>query len=232
MPKPKNKTQYEILQDVKYFDDITSCQIIMAIQKQSGECFEKEYYNQGDGIKENFVSGFLTALSSFETVISEQLGMESEGNQIKAIQYGDFSISIVDGELLRLALISSEPIGNLFRDKCKILVDTYEEKHSYDLEKFRGDMDIFFDFRQEVEKQLDVKLNYKSKINAKSLEKYEGPKSVRKVLETMVKMGDEFYPVNLPPILMREAELTETNAKYYTYDAYLWYVFEQIESPK
>lgn len=228
MPKPRNKSQYEILMDVKYFDDITSLQIIMGIHRQSGACFEKDYYNQGEGIKENFISGMLTAFTSFEKVIGEQLGMEIDSNKPKAIQYGDFTISIVDGKLLRIALISSSPIGNIMRDKCIGFVKGYEEKHLFDLVNFRGDMDIFFDFQNVINNNLDVKLNYKSKVNKSSLEKYDGPKSVKKVFQQMVDMQEEFYPIKIAPILMREADLTDTMAKYYTYDAYRWYVFDAI----
>ena len=226
MPKSRSKSQYEILQDVKYFDDITTLQIIMAIERKSGACFAREVYNQGDGIQANFISGFLTAFSSFEKVIGEQLGLDdAEIEKLKAIQYGDFTISIVDSGVLRLSLISSNPIGNITRDKCRTLLKRYEKAHLYDLLKFSGNMDIYDDFHNYVTKELDIKLNYKSTINEDSLDRYDGPKGVKKVLKHMAQMGDEFYPVKVPPILVREANLTETMAKFYTFDAYLWYIF-------
>ena len=82
------------------------------------------------------------------------------------------------------------------------------------------------DFPKAVEKELDVKLNYLSEINEKSLENYPGPKDVRKVFRSMKKMGDQFYPGDLPAILMREAGLSETQAKWHVFEAYHWYVFE------
>ncbi|MGQ4872998.1 MAG: hypothetical protein ACTSVV_07980 [Promethearchaeota archaeon] len=229
MPRLRNKTQYEILQDVRYFDDITTLQIIMAIHRQSGACFAKVYYNQGEGIKENFISGFLTAFSSFESVICEQLGIEPGNRSFKAIQYGDFAISIIDGNLLRISLISNDTIGSIMRDKCLSLLNKYEKKHKHDLENFTGDMDIFDDFGKFVEKELDVKLNLKSVINKNSLDKYDGPKSVKKVLQHMYDMKDAFFPAKLPAILAREAKLSDTMAKFYTYDAYLWYIFDPVK---
>ncbi len=232
MPKPRNKTQFEILSDVKYFDDITTLQIIMAIHRQSGSCFQRLTFNQGEGIKENFVSGFLTAFSSFETVIGQQLGKETVENKIKAIQYGDFTISMVDGEFLRIALISATPIGNIMRDKCFSLTRMFEKRHESDLKKFSGECDTFDDFGSTVEKEIDIKLNYTSKINKLSLDKYEAPRSVKNVLSRMLEMNDAFYPAKLPSIFIREADQTETMAKYYAYDAYLWYVFEPVNNKK
>ncbi len=230
MPKPRNKTQYEILSDVKYFEDITTLQIIMAIHRTSGSCFQRITFNQGEGIKENFVSGFLTAFSSFETVVGLQLGKETVENKIKAIKYGDFTISIVDGEFLRIALISENLVGNILRDKCFALTKTFEKKHEYDLKKFTGECDTFNDVSSVVEKEIDIKLNYKSKINKLSLEKYDAPRNVKNVLSRMLDMNDIFYPAKLPSIFTREADQTETMSKFYTYNAYLWYVFEPVNN--
>lgn len=227
--KPKNHSYSEIISEVQYFEDITNLQVIMAIHRQSGACFAKVHYNKGDGIQENFVSGFLTAFSSFEKVVSEQLGTTPDIETIKAIQYGDFTITIFDQAHLRISLISSEPIRKKMREKCKILTKNYEKNQKIYLENFSGSMDLFLDFPKFVRKELDVKLNYKSQVNKGILDKYECPKNVKKVLETMAKLDEMFYPKDLPYVLMREADLNETMAKYYAYNAFLWYVFEALK---
>jgi hypothetical protein len=229
--KIKKKTDSEIYEIVKYFDDITSLQIVMGIHRTSGTAFAEEKFNSGENIKANLISGFLTAISSFEEAIGERMGKEICNSEKKAVQYGDFTITILDSQLLRIGIITGDLIGELMKKKCTTLLCNYEEKHEKDLEKFIGDKELFSDFSNMVEKELDVELNFPCKVNSEMLDKYDGSRSVRKVLEGMYEMEDIFLPKDLVSILMREADLSENHAKYYTYDLYSWYVIEAVKKP-
>ncbi|MGV9172002.1 MAG: hypothetical protein ACOC44_08090 [Promethearchaeia archaeon] len=226
--KIKKKSEAEIYEIVKYFDNITSLQIIMGIHRVSGTAFSEVKYNQGENIKANLISGFLTAISSFEEAIGSRMRKEFCKSEKKAVQYGEFTITFFDGESLRIGFITGDLMGEMMKKKCENLLTNYEEKHRRDLENFIGDKDLFSDFSKEIEKELDVELNYPCKINPEMLDKYDGSRSVRKVLENMYEMGDVILPKDLVPILMREAGLTKINAKFYTYDAYSWYVIEPV----
>ncbi|MFO8020536.1 MAG: hypothetical protein R6U96_18080 [Promethearchaeia archaeon] len=230
--KIRKKSEAEIYEIVKYFENITSLQIVMGIHRTSGTAFAEEKYNQGENIRANLISGFLTAITSFEEAIGTRMRKEFCKSEKKAVQYGEFTITIFDGDLLRIGLITGDLIGDLMKKKCKNFLADYEEKHQRDLENFIGDKEIFSDFSEEIEKELDVELNYPCKVNPEMLDKYDGSRSVRKVLKNMYEMGDVFLPKELVPILMREADLTRINAKFYTYDAYSWYVIEPIDQDK
>ncbi|MHA1439492.1 MAG: hypothetical protein ACTSPD_18130 [Promethearchaeota archaeon] len=226
----KKKKQSEIIKLVQYFDDVTSLQIVLAIHN-SGVTLNKCYYNSGEGIKENLLSAALSVITTFESEIEDQLGMDCEdkSGRIHTIDYRNFSISIFFGGLLRLGILTNTSIGSLMKEKCKDLIKQYEIVHNYDLKNFTGDIGPFNDFHEIVDKELDGKLNKKCIINIMSLNSFDAPKNVKKVFSSMHSMEDEIYPKNIPSILKREAKINLTEAKYYTYDAYISYVLEPTD---
>lgn len=223
--KHKKLSQSELISETQYFDDITNLQMIMAIHRQSGTCFATASYNDGEEIQENLVSGFLTAITSFGTEIGDAIGKNNIVSKGKSVVYGDFTITILDGKELRLGIISTNTPGRIMKEKAIHLLEKYEREHSNDLSPFKGEMSLFEDFPQLVDKMLDGDLNKKNIINYNTLKEYDGPKKVRKVLKDMHKMDEEFYPGQLPYIFNREAGLSLTEAKFYAYDAYKCYIF-------
>ncbi len=210
-----------------YFEDVTSLQIVLAIHP-SGVTVSKCYYNSGKGIQENLVSAALSVITTFQSEISDQMGMEVNRSKekIQTVDYENFTITVLDGQLLRIAVISNHKLHELMREKCMHMLHEYEKKHEYDLLYFSGETTTFEDFPQIVEKELDGKLNHKCIINHISLLSYDAPKRVRKTLASMYNMEDIMIPAKIPPILIREGGLDPQEARFYTYDAYISYVIE------
>jgi hypothetical protein len=210
-----------------YFEDVTSLQIVLAIHP-SGVTVSKCYYNSGKGIQENLVSAALSVITTFQSEISDQMGMEVEKSKekIQTVDYENFTITVLDGQSLRIAIISNQKLRERMREKCSRLLREYEKKHEYDLLYFSGETTTFEDFPQIVEKELDGKLNKKCIINHLSLLSYDAPKKVKKTLASIYNMEDILSPIKIPPILIREGGLDPQEAKFYTYDAYISYVIE------
>ena len=219
-----------------YFEDVTSLQIVLAIHP-SGVTVSKCYYNSGKGIQENLVSAALSVITTFQSEISDQMGMEvdeektglaaiEEEYKIQTVDYENFSITVIDSNLLRIAVISNNRLRDKMREKCVELLNVYQKNHEYDLLNFSGETTAFEDFSQVVEKELDGKLNHKCIINHISLLSYDAPKRVRKTLASMYSMEDVMFPAKIPSILVREGGLDPKEAQFYTYDAFISYVIE------
>ena len=233
----KNKIKgMDIKTYADYFEDVTSLQIVLAIHP-SGVTVSKCYYNAGKGIQENLVSAALSVITTFQSEISDQMGMEVDEEKtglaaiedeykVQTVDYENFSITVIDSKLLRIAVISNNRLRERMREKCIELLKIYEKKHEYNLVYFSGETTIFEDFPQVVEKELDGKLNQKCIINHISLLSYDAPKRVRKTLASMYSMEDIMIPAKIPPILVREGGLELQEARFYTYDAYISYVIE------
>lgn len=223
----RNKKLSEILSIAQYFKNVTSLQIVLGIHP-SGVTLAKAFYNAGEGIQENLVSAALSVITTFESEISDQMGMEigDKKGKIHTVDYKNFTITVFDGKLLRLGIISIGKLFSMMRDKCWHLLNTYEMAHSYDLKNFSGETTAFEDFREVVDTELDGKLNDICKINDQSLAAFDAPRKVIKILGSMHSIGDEIHPGKIPSVLVREAKLSETDAQYYTFDAYKCYVLE------
>jgi len=223
----RNKKLSEIIGISQYFANVTSLQIVLAIHP-SGVTISKAFYNSGEGIQENLVSAALSVITTFESEISDQMGIEigAKKGKIHTVDYKNFTISVFDGQYLRLGVISIGKLFSLMREKCWSLLTTYEMAHSNDLNDFTGETSIFDDFPEIVDKELDGKLNKICKINNNSLAAFDAPKKVIKILGSMHKIGDEIHPGKIPSVLVREANISETDAQYYTFEAYKCYVLE------
>ena len=121
-----------------YFDDVTSLQIILAIHP-SGVTVSKCYYNSGEGIQENLVSAALSVITTFQSEISDQMGMEvneektglaaiEEEFKIQTVDYENFSITVIDSKLLRIAVISNNRLREKMREKCITLLKVYKKQ--------------------------------------------------------------------------------------------------------
>jgi len=223
----RNKKLSEVLAIAQYFNNVTSLQIVLAIHP-SGVTIAKSFYNAGEGIQENLVSAALSVITTFESEISDQMGIDigDKKGKIHTVDYKNFTITVFDGKFLRIGIISIGKLFSIMRDNCWNLLNTYEMAHSYDLKDFSGETSIFSDFSEVVDKNLDGKLNKICKINHHSLAAFTAPKKVIKILGSMHSIGDRILPGKVPAVLVREAKISETDAQYYTFDAYKCYVLE------
>lgn len=224
----KNKVETDV---AEYFEDITSLQIVLAIHP-SGVTIAKAYYNSGSGIQENLVSAALSVITTFESEIGEQMKISETKGDFHIVDYKNFTITVLDGALLRIGIISSGKLRGIMIEKCRELLKIYEMSHKIALKNFEGETSIFDDFATVVDKQLDAVLNKKCTINYLSFEAYDAPKKIKRILFNMHQMSDELFPVKIPSILIREGGVSLTEAKFFTFNAYKSYVIEPLKEEK
>ena len=216
------------LVEAQYFKDITSILIVLAIHKESGLALSKIALHGGTGLDENLFTGFISAIGSFKNELAKQMGLrvkdEGGGN---VIEYNEFTITLMDGEYLRLGLVSNYSLGKLVKEKCEQVLRSYEAKHIDDLKNFDGDLQLFNDFEETIETGIDINLSKRCNIKTKQLNKYNAPNTIIEILNKFKSKTEGFYPAEISIMLTQEAKISEPEANFMVYEAYK----NQIISP-
>jgi len=214
----------------QYFRDATSTHAVLAVHNEQGTCLSKAYWLLGKGLNEDLVTGFFSAIGSFDQELGNQLGKKTAEGGVKQFDWGDLSVTMIDGAHLRICILSDHRIGFVMKTRAIQLMKDYETKHLTDLKYFEGDVRKFGDFPAIVERELDTSLNHKSKIDVMRLiDAKELPKDVVNVFHNMNRLDEEFFPETIPAILMRELGMKEIDAFYTTYLSATYLVFKPIE---
>ena len=219
--REKAKLNEEQSSKAQYFKDITSILTILAIHNETGLCLSKIALHEGIGLDEHLFTGFISAIGSFKNELAKQMGMgvrERNGDNI--IEYNEFTITLMDGEYLRLGLVSHSILGGLVKRKCGQALRDYELKHLYDLKSFDGDIQTFKDFREEIEKELDMNLNKKCRVNLKQLNKSNVPGSLVTILKDFNARSEGFYLQEIATSLIQQQKLSDQEANLIVYEAY------------
>ncbi|MFX1588327.1 MAG: nitrous oxide reductase family maturation protein NosD, partial [Promethearchaeota archaeon] len=219
----------EQLSKAQYFKDLTSILTILAIHNESGLCLSKIALHGGIGLDENLFTGFISAIGSFKNELAKQMGLRVKGEGgDNTIVYNEFTITLMDGEYLRLGLVSHSSLGDLIKEQCGQVLKAYELKHVNDLKEFDGELQIFNDFEETIETGLDMNLNKKCVINIKQLNKYDAPESLITILNDLKSRSDGFYPVEITFTLVREMNISDQEANFMVYEAYKNHIFLPI----
>ena len=216
----------EQLSQAQYFKDITSILTVLAIHNESGLCLSKLALHGGIGLDEHLFTGFISAMGSFKNELAKQMGLRvrDEGGD-NTIEYNEFTITLMDGEYLRLGLVSYSSLGNLVKEKCGQVLRAYEIKHMNDLKNFEGEIQVFSDFEEMIGAGLELNLNKRCFINIKQLNNYDASESFKTVLNDFKTKTDGFYPVELANTLMREINISEQEANFMVHEAYKNQIF-------
>ena len=101
-------------------------------------------------------------MGSFKNELAKQMGLRVRGEGgDNVIEYNEFTITLMDGEYLRLGLVSYSSLGDFIKQKCGQVLRDYEMKHVTELKNFDGEIQIFNDFKEAIEAGLDLNLNKK-----------------------------------------------------------------------
>ncbi|MFX1357920.1 MAG: nitrous oxide reductase family maturation protein NosD [Promethearchaeota archaeon] len=218
--KSRDLTKEE-LSDAQYFKDITSIITILAIHNESGLCLSKIALHGGIGLDENLFSGFISAIGSFKNELANQMGLKVRGEGgDNIIQYNEFTITLMDGEYLRLGLVSYKSLGDLIKQQCGQVLRAYETKHVDDLKSFDGDLQVFKDFEDTIETGLNMNLNKKCTINLKQLNTYDVSESFKAILNDFIPRSEGFYPAEIVSILTKEMNVSDQEAYFMVHEAY------------
>jgi parallel beta-helix repeat protein len=228
--KKSRKLDEEELSKAQYFKDVTSILTILAIHNESGLCLSKIALHGGIGLDENLFTGFISAIGSFKNELAKQMGLRVRGEGgDNIIEYNEFTITLMDGEYLRLGLVSHSSLGDLIKKQCGQVLRAYEIKHVNDLKNFDGELQIFNDFEETIETGLDMNLNKKCIINVKQLNKYDAPESFITILNDFKSRSDGFYPAEIAFTLVREMNISDQEANFMVYEAYKNQIFLLIK---
>ena len=227
--KKSRELDEEQLSKAQFFKDVSSILTILAIHKESGLSLSKIAVRGGIGLDEHLFTGFLSAMGSFKDELAKQMGLRAkEGGKDNVIEYNEFTITLMDGEYLRLGLVSYNSLGVLIKEKCGQVLRAYETKHVNDLKNFEGEIQIFSDFEELIETGLDMNLNKKCSINIKQLNKFDAPESFLTILQDLQSRTDGFYPAEITLILAREMNISEQEANFIVYEAHKNQIFSPI----
>ena len=232
--KPKKSKKSKILNEqqlleAQYFKDVTSIVIVIAIHKDSGLALSKIALHGGIGLDENLFTGFISAMGSFKNELAKQMGLEvrEEGGD-NIIQYNEFTITIMDGEFLRLGLVSHSSLGTQIKQQCGQVLRDYEIKHIDKLKNFDGEILAFKDFKYTIETGLIMNLNRKFKLNFKRLNKYETPEPLKRALHEITLRTEEFFLLEIVSTLRERINLPEQEAYLMVYEAYKSDIFMSL----
>ncbi|MFX0176494.1 MAG: nitrous oxide reductase family maturation protein NosD [Candidatus Hodarchaeota archaeon] len=227
--KKSRKLNEEQLSEAHYFKDITSIITILAIHNESGLCLSKIALHGGIGLDENLFTGFISAIGNFKNELANQMGLQVRGvGGDNIIQYNEFTITLMDGEYLRLGLVSYNSLGDSIKEQCGQVLRAYENKHVNDLKNFDGELKTFDDFKETIEKGLEMNLNRKCIINVKELNNYDAHESFITILNDLNSRSDGFYPAEIAFTLVQEMNISDQEANLMVYEAYKNQIFLPI----
>ncbi|MFX1455655.1 MAG: hypothetical protein ACFFDB_09805 [Promethearchaeota archaeon] len=228
--RPRKLTEEQVLES-EYFQDVTSILTILAIHNDSGLCLSKIAIHGGMGLDETLFTGFISAMGSFKNELAKQMGLRvQEGSGDNILKYHEFTITLLDGEYLRLGLVSYSTLGDLIKQRCEKVLRDYEVMHFNDLKNFDGETQIFDDFEEIIEIGIDMNLNKKSTVNVKQLNKYDAPESFITILNDFISRFEGFYPAEITPVLVKELKISDQEANFMMFEAYKNKLFSPIKS--
>jgi len=227
--KKSRKLTEEQISKAQYFKDVASILTILAIHNDSGLCLSKIAIHGGTGLDEDLFTGFISAMGNFKNELAKQMGLRvGDGGGDNVIEYNEFTITLMDGEYLRLGLVSNNSLGDLIKVRCGQVLRAYEIKHVNDLKNFDGEIQIFDDFKDAIETGLDMNLNKKSIVNVKQLNNYDAPESFMIILNDLNSRSDGFFPAEITLTLVREMNISDQEANVMVYEAYKNQIFSPI----
>jgi len=182
---PKRKYKIQRYQKIaNKFQDIAHLRQLMIFYKESGSCiFQQSFGGELDG---DLISGFLTAISSFETELKPKtlLKKESQSDGFE-INYKDYKILLFEGTLTRMAYIVEGTPSEEFRKLAQSLIGEYEENYHGYLVEWHGDVAPFKTSGQLIAKRLEISLNWPHK-----LRKPAPSEKLTNLEESMIKIAD------------------------------------------
>jgi len=231
--KKSRKLTEEQLSKAQYFKDVTSILTILAIHNESGLCLSKIASKGGIGLDENLFTGFISAIGSFKDELAKQMGLKARGEGgDNTIEYNEFTITLMDGEYLRLGLVSYKSLGDLIKEQCGQVLKAYEIMHLNDLKNFDGEIQIFNDFEETIDAEIGMYLNRKCMVNVKQLNKYDAPESFTTILNDLNSRSEGFYPAEITLTFVREMNISDQEANFMVYEAYKNQLFSPVKLEK
>ncbi len=119
--------------------DVINVQHMLLIHKESGTAIMSQNF-AGEKIDGNLISGFLTAMTSFQSEIAPKKRDGAETKKGFLLDYADFKILMEDGDLIRTALILVTDPSDSLKDRLTYFTQRYESLFRNKLQVWRGNL--------------------------------------------------------------------------------------------
>ncbi|NVM53064.1 MAG: hypothetical protein HWN66_05130 [Candidatus Helarchaeota archaeon] len=156
--KPKRRRKIEGYKLIaNKFQDIANLRHLLILHKASAGCLYQQSF--GDELDGDLISGFLSAISTFQTELKPvKLPREEVKTGGFELSYQDYKILLFHGDLISLALIHEETLSEQFRQRAQLFVQEYETAYRKFLIDWRGDITPFKTSYQFIAEKLELSL--------------------------------------------------------------------------
>ncbi|HMF30251.1 MAG TPA: hypothetical protein VKK79_02460, partial [Candidatus Lokiarchaeia archaeon] len=143
--------------------DVMNIQHVLVIHKNSGTALVSQNYG-GEKIDGNLISGFLTALTSFQSEIAVKKG-EVSGKKGFTLDYADFKILLEDGEFIRASLILEAEASDEIKETLVRFIQRYESRFQKELKEWNGNLKAIEGGANLIEEVFEMSLIYPHTVN-------------------------------------------------------------------
>lgn len=166
---PKRNRREKAYQKISQkFSDVANLRQLLILHKVSSGCLYQE--SIGGQIDGDLISGFLSAISSFQGELKTD---KVPYKEVKAsgfeLNYEDYKIIVFPGEYINIALIFDEVPSNEFRLTVQNLVREYEARYKEYLVNFRGDVTPFKDSSDFIADKIELNLSWPHQLHRPSV---------------------------------------------------------------
>ncbi|MDD1777617.1 MAG: hypothetical protein LUQ65_05555 [Candidatus Helarchaeota archaeon] len=154
--RPKIRKELKQLEEIAIkFEDIKHINYLLFLYKKNGVPLF-EYAVQIADLNPVLIGGFLNAISSFkDSIIQSEKKTQADRWEL---DYENFKISWVTGELTYFSILSEKKLSDSTRKSIANLLTEFEETFRKPLTKFSGDVKIFMPTLKLIQKHLEIDL--------------------------------------------------------------------------
>lgn len=143
------------------FDDLHQITYLLFIHKIKGlPLYEKVF--KAEDINPVLISGFFQAISSFQDeILKSKMNTQTKGWKL---DYQNFKVSLFNGALSYLAVISDKDLSEDTRTTIYDLLSQFEAKYENTLQQFKGIVSIFEETAEMIRSHLETDLILPQKV--------------------------------------------------------------------
>ncbi|HUY00280.1 MAG TPA: hypothetical protein VMV49_12035 [Candidatus Deferrimicrobium sp.] len=183
VPKRNRKTQ-EFQKIANKFQDVANLLHLLILHKESAGCIYQQ--SLGGNIDGDLISGFLHAISSFQTELKPEKVPQKE---LKVggfeLNYQDYKIFLFNGEFINVALIFDKAPSDQFRAIAQSFVKDYEAQYREFLINWRGDVTPFRTSYTIIAEKLEISLLWPHQI-----QRYSPTEKFTSLEDSMIQIAD------------------------------------------
>ncbi|NVM02875.1 MAG: hypothetical protein HWN67_11095 [Candidatus Helarchaeota archaeon] len=213
--------QKKIANKVKDAQNLKHCIIL---EKNSGASI----FDQGFGdivLDSDLISGFLTAISAFQTEISVKGKKKAEVAGGFELSYADFKILLTGGELSRFAFILQDKPGDSFREVAQETVNQFESEYGSYLRDWDGALKHFKTANRVLASKFEIGLSQTLRVKMLSEKETKNLSDLSAVLVRIAKSqqeqkGGKFFVDDIMQIAVQARKEPDYEIYYEIYNLY------------